>query len=279
MSFFKSKFFIICLIIAILLTLIPTLIAAFGGSDFLRSTMGTVAKPFIMCGSGIANAFNGFADVFTEYDELKAENESLKEQLKEYQDKEYNEELLREQNEWLKNYINIHQTNPKLKFTDARVIAREASNYSTVLTFNRGSAHGIKVNMPVITENGLIGRVSEVGLDWCRVITVIEPGDAIGVTLEKSGRIGLLEGSAELFSKGQCKMSYMSGNSAIEMGDRVYTSGVSGSQYPGGLFIGTIVDTYSDANTGDLVAIVQPGVDFNDLNTVSDALIVCGIEG
>jgi cell shape-determining protein MreC len=74
-------------------------------------------------------------------------------------------------------------------------------------------------------------------------------------------------------------MSYVGTSAAIEMGDRVYTSGISGSQYPGGLFIGTIVDTYSDPNTGDLIAVVQPGVDFNDLESVSDALIVCGIEG
>ena len=157
MNFFRSKFFIFCLIAAILLALVPTVIAAFGGTDMLRSALGTVAKPFTMCASGIANAFNGFVDVFTEYDELKAENEKLKEQIKEYEDREYNEELLKEQNEWLKSYINIHNANPSLQFADARVIAREAGNYSTVITFNKGSAHGIQKNMPVITENGLIG--------------------------------------------------------------------------------------------------------------------------
>ena len=187
--------------------------------------------------------------------------------------------FIKEQNEWLKNYINIHDSNPSLKFTDARVIAREASNYSTVVTFNRGSAHGIKINMPVITADGLIGQVSEVGLDWCRVVTIIEPGDAIGVIVEKTGKLGLLEGSGELHSEGLCKMSYIGDSSGIQMGDRVYTSGVSGSKYPGGLYIGTIVDTYSDANTGELVAIVKPGVDFTELESVTDALIVCGFEG
>ena len=77
MNFFRSRFFVICLVVAILLALVPTLIAAFGGTDMLRSVMGTVAKPFTMCGSGVANAFNGFIDVFTQYDELKAENEEL----------------------------------------------------------------------------------------------------------------------------------------------------------------------------------------------------------
>ena len=279
MNFFRSKFFIFCLIAAILLALVPTVIAAFGGTDMLRSALGTVAKPFTMCASGIANAFNGFVDVFTEYDELKAENEKLKEQIKEYEDREYNEELLKEQNEWLKSYINIHNANPSLQFADARVIAREAGNYSTVITFNKGSAHGIQKNMPVITENGLIGQVSELGLDWCKVVTIIEPTSSIGVIIEKNGKLGIVEGSGELYSEGLCRMSYIGDSSGIEMGDRVYTSGVSGSKYPGGLYIGSIVDTYLDENTGELIAVVKPGVDFTDLESITDALIVCGIEG
>ena len=71
MNFLKSKAFIICLIAAIVLTLIPTLIAAFGGVDLLRSVAGTVAKPFSFAGTKIGEAFNGFIDVFTKYDELK----------------------------------------------------------------------------------------------------------------------------------------------------------------------------------------------------------------
>ena len=65
MKLFKSKIFIFILIAAILLTLVPTLIAAFGGTDLLRVTLGTVAKPFTMCASGVANAFNGFVNVLT----------------------------------------------------------------------------------------------------------------------------------------------------------------------------------------------------------------------
>ena len=88
MNFFKSRFFILCLVAAIVLTLIPTLIAAFGGTDLLRSALGTVAKPFTMCGSGIANAFNGFVEIFTQYDELKEENAALREELEALKEKE-----------------------------------------------------------------------------------------------------------------------------------------------------------------------------------------------
>ena len=84
MNFFKSKAFIICLVSAIVLTLIPTMLAAFGGIDLLRSFAGTIAKPFSFAGSKVADAFNGFVDVFAEYDNLKEENAKLKEANKRF---------------------------------------------------------------------------------------------------------------------------------------------------------------------------------------------------
>ena len=89
MGFFRSKVFVFCLIAAILLTLVPTTIVALGGTDLLRSALGTVAKPFTMCASGVANAFNGFVNVFTQYDELKEENAKLQERIDELEEKEY----------------------------------------------------------------------------------------------------------------------------------------------------------------------------------------------
>lgn len=277
MSFFKSRFFIFCLIAAILLTLVPTLIAAFGGTDLLRAALGTVAKPFTMCASGIANAFNGFTEVFTEYDKLKAENESLKAQLEEYESKQYNEELLKEQNSWLKDYLNLRDQNPDFIFTEARVIAREAGNYSTVLTFNKGSVHKIKKNMPVMTEDGLLGYVSELGLDWCRVVTVIETSSSVGVYTDRTGVLGVVEGNAALRRDGLCKMTYIS-DTDLQIGDKVYTSGGEGSIYPTGLLIGSIRSIDIDEATGEMVATVAPAVDFTALENISDALIICGYD-
>ena len=279
MNFFKSKFFIICLVVAILLALVPTLIAAFGGIDLLHSVLGTVAKPFTMCGSGIANAFNGFIDVFVQYDELEAENESLRAEIEELRQKEYNEEILREQNEWLKDYINLHEANPTMKLTDAAVISREAGNYSTVLTLNRGSAHGVKRNMPVLTDDGLIGYVREVGLDWCRVSTIIEPSSSIGVYTDRDGQLGVLSGDAELKPRGLCRMSYIENGGNLGIGDRIYTAGGKDSLYPTGLFIGSVSSVDIDAITGEMVAEIQPAVDFGDLESIRSVMIITGIGG
>lgn len=277
MNFFRSRFFVVCVVIAILLALVPTLIAAFGGTDLLRSVMGTVAKPFTMCGSGIANAFNGFIDVFAQYDELEEENESLRAELEELKQKEYNEELLREQNEWLKDYINLHEINPSLRFTDAAVISREAGNYSTLITLNRGSAHGVKKNMPVLTDDGLVGYVSETGLDWCKVSTIVEPSSSIGVYTDREQQLGVLSGDADLRAKGLCKMTYIDGDGNLGIGDKIYTAGGSDSIYPSGLLIGSVSSVDIDSVTGEMVAQVQPAVDFLDLGSIRNVMIVVGI--
>jgi len=277
MGFFKSKIFIFSLIAAILLTLIPTTIAAFGGTDLLRAALGTLAKPFTMCASGIANAFNGFVNVFTQYDDLELENQRLKDRLHELEDKEYNEKILAAQNAWLKDYLNLHDDHPELVLKDARVIAREAGNYTTVLTLNKGSISGIKKNMPVITDDGLLGYVSEIGLDWCKVSTIIEPSSSIGVYTDIGGVLGVVEGDVELRKEGLCRMAYIESDSNIQMGDRIYTAGTQNGIYPSGLLVGTVSSVDVDDTTGEMIATVTPAVSFNNLSSISGVMIVTQI--
>lgn len=279
MKLFKSKAFIICLVCAIVLTLIPTMLAAFGGTDLLRSFAGTLAKPFTFIGSTVAEAFNGFVDVFADYDKLKDENESLKEELEAYKKKEYDEQLLREQNDWLKDYINFRASNPEFKITDAKIVSREAGNYGTVITLNKGTAHSIKRNMPVITADGLLGYVSEVALDWCKVTTVIEAKNSIGVYSERQGTQGILSGSIELREDGLCKMTFIDGADGVQIGDKIYTSGGSKSIYPADLYIGSVSEVKIDEITGEAVATVAPEIDFTKLSDISDVMIICGYSG
>ena len=279
MKFFKSKIFVICLVVAIIFTLIPTMLLAFGGTDLLRSTMGTVAKPFTYVGGKVAEAFNGFINVFTEYDELAAENEALKQQLEEYEQKEYDNSILQAQNSWLKDYINFHASNPSFKITDAKIIARESGNSSTVLTLNKGSIHGVQNKMPIITADGLLGYVSETALDWCKVTTVIEANNSIGVYSSRQGAQGILTGDIDLRAQGLCKITYLGSGTDLQIGDKIFTVGGKGSIYPANLYIGEITDIAVDTETGNLVATVTPKVDFTDLSSISDVMIICGYAG
>lgn len=275
MKFLKSKFFVICLVIALILVLVPSILAAVGRTDILRSAVVTISKPFAWCGTQVSEAFNGFTDIFTEYDDLKAENQRLKEELDALKDSPYNSEVVQNENEWLKKYLNFHTEHPEFTLTDARIIARDAGNFSTVLTLDKGKVHGIKKNMPVIAPEGLFGYVSEVGLDWCRVMTVVETATSVGAYTDRTGATGVVEGDLELRSGGKCRMTYIEATSDIRVGDKVYTSG-DGSTYPAGLLLGSISSITADEASRTLIAEITPAIDFTNTNQYDKLVVICG---
>ena len=277
MKFVKTKFFIVCVCIAVVLVLVPAVLAAFGQVDVLRSGLKTLAKPFEWCGSRAADAIDGFVSVFADYDELQRENEQLRDALESMEEQRLDNEVLAAENSWLRNYLEIKNKNAELSLLDAKVISFEAGNYSTVLTLNKGSVHGVKKNMPIITEDGVLGHVSEVGLDWCKVTSIVESSSKVGVYTDRTGVIGTAEGSPELRAEGKCLMSYEA-SADIKVGDRVYTSG-TGSIYPDGLLLGRIATIEADEATRKLMAVVEPSVDFLKLTELRGVMIVLGYSG
>ena len=276
MKLLKSKFFIITSAVALSLALITGIMAAVGFSGPVKLVFGTLSKPFMWVGSYASNAVNGFIEVFADYDELKAENEALRAELEALKDSAYNSEILQKENDWLKEYINFADAHAGFELTGARIIGRQTDNYSTVLTLDRGSVHGVKTDMPVITAEGVFGHVTEVGLDWCRVESIVETATSVGAYADRSGATGVVEGDADLRDGGQCRMGYIDSEADIRIGDRIYTSGGAGSSYPAGLYIGEVSGIAADEGTRQLTATVTPAVDFTDIEALDKMMIVTG---
>ena len=277
MEFVKTKFFLVCVIIAAILVLVPAILTAFGQVDIVRSGLKTAAKPFEWCGSKLASAVDGFVSVFTDYDELQKENEELRATIESMENEKTDNSLLRQENEWLKKFLELKNKNPEFELADADVISFEAGNYSSVLTLNKGTVHGIRKNMPVITPDGVVGYISETGLDWCKVTSIVESTSKVGVYTDRTGVIGTVEGSPEHRIDGKCVMSY-SPDADIKVGDRVYTSG-TGAIYPDGLLIGKIISVEADEATRRLIAVVETAVDFTTPQNLNSVMIVCGYVG
>ena len=273
MRFLRSRYFIICVLVAIIIGLVPALLAAFGGTDILRSAVKTVAKPFETVGSYVADGVGGFFSVFSDYDDLKAENEELRARISELEEERRDNAVLREENSWLKEFLGIHATNPEFLFTDARIISHSSGSYSTVLTLDKGRVHGVLKNMPVITSDGAFGYVSEVGLDWCKVVSVIETASQVGGYDQRSGARGYIEGSLELRESGLCRMVFQA-DADIMVDDRICTEG--GEHYPSGLYVGRIAAIEADPSTRTLVATIEPAVDFSDLDSLGRVMIISG---
>ncbi|MBR2354576.1 MAG: rod shape-determining protein MreC [Clostridia bacterium] len=276
MKFLKSRFFIVTVIVTVCLIAATAILGAIGLPAPLRSAVKTVSTPFVWCGNKIGEAVDGFVGAFTRYDELEAENEALREALDSMEDESRENEVLKAENEWLKSYLRMATDHPEFSLTDARVIARETSSAVTVLTLDRGRVHGVKNKMSVITDRGLLGYVKETGLDWCKVVTVVQTASSVGVYTDRTGVEGVAEGNASLSGSGVCHMTYIEPGADIRVGDCVYTKGGEGSLYPPGLLLGTVENLAADESTRMLVATVKPAVDFSDPMSFKRVMIISG---
>lgn len=262
--FFKSRFFIVALLCAIVLTIVPSVLSFMGLGGQVRNALGTVATPFRYVFSTVSDAAVGFVKYFKEFDDIKAENRILKDKVADLESRIDAAKAIEEENEWLYSYLGLRREHIDYEFEAARVIGREAGNYMTVLTLNRGTMHGIETNMPVVTEKGIVGYVSEVGASWCKVVTILETASSVGAYVDRSGELGLVEGVYELRDKGICQMSYLPSDADIKVGDLVYSSGI-GSFYPRGLLIGKVIELTPDEFSRNLIASIEPAADLSDI--------------
>ena len=144
------------------------------------------------------------------------------------------------------------------------VVSYSSTNYMTSFTLNKGTLHGIRVNMPVVTVDGIVGCVTEVGLNWCMVSSVIENASSVGAYIPRSGATGIVTGDASMKQEGICRMRYIENDADIQVGDRVLSNG-NGVVYPADLPIGEVISVEVDEYSRARIANIKPYVDLNDL--------------
>ena len=274
LKLFKSRFFVISLAVALLLSIVPGVLCAMGQGSYIRSATITVASPFRWALTKAGEGISGFSLYFRTLDELREENAALRAELEGYKSLVYDAELIGEENDFLSDYLGIKEEHVDFLFENATVVGREATNYRTVITLSKGTLHGIEVNMPVITEKGLIGHITEVGSTWSKAEIITESSSAVGAYIERSGTLGVVEGTYELRTEGLCRMVYIEADSDIRVGDKVISSGI-GEVYPRGLLIGKVTEVSVDERTRTLVATVEPAA---DLESISKVMIITEYE-
>lgn len=266
----KSRFFIISLAVALLLSIVPGVLCAMGQGSYIRSALITVATPFRWAFTKVGEGLSGFSMYFRTLEELRDENEALRAELEGYKNLVYDAELIGEENEFLSEFLGIKEEHVDFLFEDATVVGRESTNYRTVYTLSKGTLHGIEVNMPIITEEGLVGHITEVGATWSKAVIITETASAVGGYIERSGVLGVVEGTYELRTEGICRMVYIEPDSDIRVGDKVLSSGMGGV-YPRGILIGRVSEISVDENTRTLTALIEPSA---DLDSISKLMII-----
>ncbi len=159
--------------------------------------------------------------------------------------------------------VDFSRANPESSYKAAAVIGRDPSPFLHYIIIDRGSNDGIQRGMPVVTAQGLIGRVDAVIADAARVQLITDPGSSVNVRLQNSNVEAVLAGSVT----GELSLDMLPQDTHIQEGDVVLTSGLGGG-YPPDLIIGQVTNVRKREADLFQQAFVQPVVDFTRLEIV-----------
>jgi rod shape-determining protein MreC len=174
----------------------------------------------------------------------------------------------------LRDLLNFSQAYPSFDIKGAhvvgRVIARDPSNLQRYIILDTGEEAGIARNMPVVTDRGLVGRISAVGVGWSRVLLIIDVSSSVNALTQSTRASGLVQGQVD----GSLVMRAIPQADTVSVGDTVFTSGLGGD-LPRQILIGQITKVQRKDYELYQVATVQPTVDFDHLEIV---LVVTGFQ-
>lgn len=237
-------------------------------SSLLHNAAGVAASPF----RAAARAVSGFVEdkkhYYQSYNDLIAENQALREEVAELRAGARQAEKDRTENALLRELLELREQRRDLVFESAKVLEHGASNWTSTLTLNRGTNHGVEVKNVVVSSEGyLIGVVTDVGLNWCTVRTIIDTDTELGAVLFRTGDVIVVEGELALMGENRLRAVYLPGDRTLLIGDYVVTSGLGG-YYPSDLVIGTVERVETDDNGYAQYAVLTPMVEFDDLTEV-----------
>ena len=171
------------------------------------------------------------------------------------------------ENETLRSLLGFTQANPTHSYKAAevkgRVIGRDPSNFLSYLTIDSGSQQGIEKGMPVVTERGLVGRITDVGSNWAKVMLIIDPSSSVNALIQTSRATGVVEGQVGR----SLVMKYIPQGDVVNVNDIILTSGLGGN-FPKKLIIGQITAVHQRDIEMFQQADIRPTVDFNNLEIV-----------
>lgn len=266
-QFFKNKFFYIMTVLALLFTIVPTIFYSMGLTFVFRDAVCVLLTPMQKVFNYATEALDGFAAYFYKFDELVEENNALRERIAELEKQNYDAAELEERSAWMSSFLEMKTQHTDFKMLSASVTGRESGNYSKILTIDVGTGAGVQLNMPVVTSEGIVGQITELGYNWAKVTTIVEAQSAVGAYIERTDEAGICEGAFELSADGLCRLSYLPAEADVKVGDRVLSTGF-GSVYPRGLVIGYVETVGINEFTRSPDITVKCAADFSELTQV-----------
>jgi rod shape-determining protein MreC len=242
------------------------------GTDLLNRPLNTVVGYVVIpFQQGIAKIGGWIYDRSEELVEVRgvlAENEKLRDQIE-----ALTQENIELQQDWyelhtLRQLYDLDEQYTDFEKIGARVIANDSGNWFSTFVIDKGEQDGIEIDMNVIAQGGLVGRVSAVGPNWSRVTAVISDDSNVGAqTLASADRM-IVSGNLRLMSQGVIRFSQLiDSEDRVRVGDKVVTSDISDKYLPG-ILIGYVSSIEPDSNNLTKSGDLTPSVDFEHISEV-----------
>lgn len=261
----KNGIRVAVLVLAVALLIALGASARGGRISLAHNATGVLISPVQKVVSSAVNWFETIYNRLYDYDNVRAENESLRAQLAEAQQSARDGIEASEENTRLRELLNLRDKNTDYVFESAKVVLWSSSNWSHSFTISKGSSSGIELGDPVVTEyNAVVGQITELGENWATVSTVIDVDMSLGAFVGDTGTSGIVLGEYALMKNHQAKLTYLADGAQIYVGDVVLTSGAGGA-FPQGLVIGTITAVQTEAGGQVMYGLVEPECPFDTL--------------
>jgi len=224
-------------------------------ADFVQSPVTSIT-------ASVSNYFTSISTLRS----AQSENDILKQRVQELEVEVKQKSDLSSENERLKALLQLKETS-KYKVLTARIIGRDPSVWFDSSIINRGSLDGVVLNMPVVTDGGLVGRVTAVSPLTAQVDLITYSKSGLGGIIGQIGEsnaLGVVVGTSK---KDLLEMKYVPGSTAVEVGQTVFTSGQDGI-FPAGLKVGEIVNIVTGSATTPHMIQIRPAAKLNSMQEV-----------
>lgn len=267
-AFLKTRTFIaICIVAALLLGMTVLDTASNGHLSFLENLAGSLVTPVQNFCSTVVKYGGNLVRAYTDYEALEEENERLKNELASAGQLIRDAEEYANENASLKAMLGIAEEHTDFVFSACLVVGSDQNGYSHTLTLNKGSVDGLAEKDLVMTADGVVGYINELGLTWSKVTTVLDSSCEIGAIVTRTQDIGVLDWDYSLSEEGLLKLAYLDTDVVLNSGDAVETSGVGGV-FPKGVLIGRVRELRTESHGISQYAVLEPAVDVDQVSTV-----------
>lgn len=261
----RSRLTLVLLVLSTI-TILTLEFRSFGPLESAQGAIRTVLDPFADAAGGVFSPLTSGWEGLTEYDDVVAENESLRLELDQVKGEAIRGQAAEGTLEQLLTELDIEYL-AGVDTVIGRVGDRIGNFDNFAIDIDKGSSDGVEVGMPAVTSAGLVGRVKSVETDQSRIELITESNFGVGVRIIGTGDLALARGQGRgndlLIEDG------VDDNSQVTAGMAVVTSGIEGSPYPPDIGLGVVSGVSIDSAELRQEVTITPLADLDRLSFIT----------